>query len=176
MRDKKDHAVRINKGVEWAVHACALLATLPSDRGLSLAALAEFHGVPVAYMAKQMQALSKVGIVKTSLGKTGGYALARPPSEIDLWEITRAIDGPAPLFRCTEIRQQGPCASHRDECLQACPIAAAFAYAEQTYRAALRHVSLSDILTATANTATPGHLDTVFGWLGQSVTALPVSS
>ena len=30
--------MRINKGVEWAAHACALLAPLWPDRGLSLAA------------------------------------------------------------------------------------------------------------------------------------------
>jgi Rrf2 family protein len=167
--------VRINKGVEWAVHACALLAPLPANHGLSVAAMAEFHGLPVAYMAKQMQALSRAGIVKTSRGKTGGYALARAPSEIDLWEITRAIDGPAPMFRCTEIRQQGFCASQPEECLQACPIAAAFANAEQAYRAALRRVSLADILIATADTASPGRIVTVVGWLGQNLTALPVS-
>lgn len=133
--------MRINKGVEWAVHACTLLAPLPSGRGLSAAAMADFHGVPIAYMAKQMQALSKAGIVKTFKGKTGGYALARASSEINLWEITRAIDGSAPLFRCTEIRQAGPCASAPDECLKACPIAAAFAKAEQSYRTVLRDIS-----------------------------------
>mgnify|MGYP001362501721 FL=1 len=119
--------MRINKGVEWAVHACVLLAPLPHSRGLSLAALAEYHGLPVAYMAKQMQALSRSGIVRTFKGKTGGYALARAPSEINLWDIARAIDGPTPMFRCTEIRQAGPCANSPDECKSACPIAAGFA-------------------------------------------------
>lgn len=168
--------MRINKGVEWAVHACALLAPLPSGRGLSLAALAEYHGLPVAYMAKQMQALSRVGIVQTFKGKTGGYALARTPSEISLWDITRAIDGPGPLFHCTEIRQAGPCASSPSECLKACPIAAAFAKAEQNYRAALREVSLADILMTTASAVSPDHLGKVLGWFNENATTLPTSS
>lgn len=165
--------MRINKGVEWAVHACVLLAPLPRGRGLSLAALAEYHGLPVAYMAKQMQALSRAGIVRTFKGKTGGYALARASSEINLWEITCAIDGPAPLFRCTEIRQAGPCGSPPDECLKACPIAAAFAKAEQSYRAALREVSLGDILTATASAVLPDHMGKIFGWFSENTTTLP---
>ena len=165
--------MRINKGVEWAVHACVLLAPLPSGRGLNLAALAEYHGLPVAYMAKQMQALSRAGIVRTFKGKTGGYALARSPSEINLWDITRAIDGPAPLFRCTEIRQAGPCASSPDECVHACPIASAFAKAEQDYRAALREASLADILMATASAVSPDHVRKVFGWFRENTTALP---
>ncbi len=165
--------MRMNKGVEWAVHACALLAPLPSGRGLSLAALAEYHALPVAYMAKQMQALSKVGIVRACKGKTGGYALARASSEINLWDITRAIDGSQSLFRCTEIRQAGPCSSSPAECVKACPIAVAFAKAEQGYRAALREVSLADILSATAASVSPGHLEKVFGWFGENTTALP---
>lgn len=165
--------MRINKGVEWAVHACALLAPLPAGRGLSLAALAEYHGLPAAYMAKQMQALSRSGIVRTFKGKTGGYALARAPSDINLWDITRAIDGPAPLFRCTEIRQMGPCASSPSDCIKACPIAAAFAKAEQSYRSALREVSLADILAATASAVSSDHIGKVLDWFGSNVTTLP---
>jgi Rrf2 family protein len=91
--------MRMSQGVEWAVHACAVLAPLPPGRGLSLAALAEFHGVPQAYMAKQMQLLSKAGIVRTSRGKTGGYALARPATDVTLLDITRALSGTEPLLR-----------------------------------------------------------------------------
>jgi len=108
--------MRMNQGIEWAAHACAVLAPLPPGRGLSLAALADFHGVPQAYMAKQMQLLSKAGIVRTTRGRTGGYALARPASEVTLWDVTRALNGTQPLFRCTEIRQQGPCAAPRADC------------------------------------------------------------
>ena len=167
--------MRMNKGVEWAVHACGLLAPLPPGQGLSLAALAGYHGVPGAYMAKQMQALSRAGIVNASKGKTGGYALARAPSEINLWDITRAVDGPASFFRCTEIRQAGPCANPPERCVKACPIAAAFTKAEQTYRATLRGVSLADILVLTASAVTPDHLGKISGWLSENTTTLPMS-
>ena len=60
--------MKINSGVEWAAHACALLATLPPGWSLSAQALAAYHEVPPAYMAKQLQALSKAGIVKSNRG------------------------------------------------------------------------------------------------------------
>lgn len=165
--------MRINKGVEWAVHACALLAPLRPGAGLSLAALAEFHGVPEPYMAKQMQALSKAQLVRTSRGKTGGYALARDAHTISLWDITVAIDGEVPAFRCTEIRQNGPCGLKRKDCVRACPIAAAFARAEEAYRDALRDISLADIMASVAKDSSAAHLQGVLAWLGRSVTALP---
>jgi len=165
--------MRMNKGVEWAVHACSVLAPLAPGHGLSLAALAQFHGVPLAYMAKQMQLLSRAGIVATSRGKTGGYRLARLPREISLWDITRAVDGTEPMFRCTEIRQQGPCASSRAECAMACPIARAFAGAEQAFRDALKGVTLEAIVLSTGEQVSSGHLAEIFDWLNHNVTALP---
>jgi Rrf2 family protein len=165
--------MRINKGVEWAVHACALLAPLPPGTGLSLAALAEFHGLPEPYMAKQMQALSKAGLVRTSRGKTGGYALARAADAISLWDITVAIDSPAPAFRCTEIRQNGPCALKRKDCVEACPIAAAFARAERAYRETLCEIRLSDIVASVGADSTAAHLQAVLRWFEGNVTALP---
>lgn len=165
--------MRINKGVEWGVHACTLLAPLGPGKGLSLALLAEYHGVPAAYMAKQMQALSKAGIVRTSRGKTGGYSLARPASDISLWDIKAAIDGTLPAFRCTEIRQQGPCALNRDQCKQACPIAAAFAQAEAAYRDALKAISVTDIVSDIGTTGDPHHLTQIMGWYAHNVTDLP---
>ena len=55
--------MRLSQGVEWAAHACVILAAVGQGRALNKAALAEYHGVPAPYMAKQMQLLSKAGIV-----------------------------------------------------------------------------------------------------------------
>ena len=165
--------MRINKGVEWGVHACTLLAPLGPGKGLSLAHLADYHGVPAAYMAKQMQALSKAGIVRTSRGKTGGYSLARPASAISLWDIKAAIDGTLPAFRCTEIRQKGPCALSRDQCKQACQIAAAFGQAETSYRQALQAIRLTDLVAEVATTSDHHHLTQIMDWYANYITDLP---
>jgi Rrf2 family protein len=165
--------MRMNKGVEWAVHACALLAPLGAGRGLSLAVLADYHGVPLPYMAKQMQLLSKAGIVRTSRGKTGGYALARAPDAISLWDIKQAVDGSEPAFRCTEIRQKGPCAIPRADCRTPCAIAATFASAEAAYRQILRDTKLTSILAEVGGHGSAQHLGDIMRWYEGNVTTLP---
>lgn len=165
--------MRLSQGVEWATHACTLLVAAGPGRGLSLTALAEYHGVPAPYMAKQMQALSKAGIVRTSRGKTGGYALARPANEITLWDVTRALNGPEPLFQCTEIRQQGPCAARREDCKRPCHIAKAFAEAEQAWRSALQGVTIADIAMDVGRDSAPEHLGHALSWLCANLTELP---
>jgi len=165
--------MRLSQGVEWAAHACTLLVAAGPQRGLSLAALAEYHGVPAPYMAKQMQALSKAGIVRTSRGKTGGYALARPANAITLWDVTSALGGGQPLFQCTEIRQQGPCAAKREDCKRPCHIAKAFAEAEQAWRAALQGVTIADIAMEVGRDSSAEHLGHALSWLGANLTELP---
>jgi Rrf2 family protein len=137
--------MKIAEGVEWAAHACAVLAALPAGQGLNAAAMASFHELPPAYMAKHLQALSKAGIVSAVRGAGGGYALARPASEITLWDIQAAISGSRPSFQCQDIRRKGPCAGYSPNGAP-CAIACAFAAAERAYRDQLSSVALSELV------------------------------
>nr|WP_298897105.1 Rrf2 family transcriptional regulator [uncultured Altererythrobacter sp.] len=161
--------MRINKGVEWAAHACAVLAPLWPDRGLALSALAEFHDLPEPYMAKQMQALARAGIVAGGRGRSGFYTLARAPDEITLLDILLAVDGDEPMFRCTEIRQNGPCASKPADCKVPCNIAAGFRRAEESYRQSLSEI---DLVTLSRSVAAQLGMEKVMqagAWIGENV-------
>lgn len=161
--------MKIGAGVEWCAHACALLAVLPEDWALPADALARYFDVPPAYLAKQLQALSKAGLVVSQRGATGGYRLARPAAEISLWDITEAVEGTAPSFRCQEIRQGGPCGTPARECKRPCGIAASFYAAETAFRDHLRTVSLSDILVDVAKEASSVRNKDIFEWISANV-------
>ena len=45
----------MGEGVEWALHVCTVLALLPEGTAMPATRLAEFHGVPAPYLAKQLQ-------------------------------------------------------------------------------------------------------------------------
>ena len=159
--------MQLGKGVEWTTHICAMLPLVPPGHGLSVDALADYFEVPSAYLAKQMQLLRRAGIVESVRGKGGGYRLARSPDAITLLDIVTAIEGPMPAFRCTEIRQNGPCGLKRKDCKRPCEIAAAFGEAEQTYRDALAAKSLAMIMQDAAMNATPEHLSGIAQWVQQ---------
>jgi len=135
----------MSDGVEWAVHLCGVLAAAPDGLGVPRNKLAEFYELPPAYLAKHLQALSRAGIVTGGRGVKGGYRLARDVTKISLLDIVLAIEGAEPAFRCTEIRQRGPCAAPASACRMACPIAAAFLAAEAAWRRALASVTLAAI-------------------------------
>ena len=163
--------MKISKGVEWACHAAALMAGLPEGQGLRAETLARYHEVPAAYMAKQLQALSKAGIVKSSRGARGGYRLAKAPVDINLWDITAAIEGRTMMFRCMEIRQNGPCPAKAAACKTPCAIAQSFHAAELAFRESLKAVALADIALQVLKVKSAEDIQDTLDWVaGEAVT------
>lgn len=142
--------MKLGDGVEQAIHSVTMLAGLSDGGVLSAAALAEFHGVSPTYLLKHLQALSGAGIVATVPGPKGGYRLAREPAAISLLDIVLAVEGPAPAFRCSEIRQRGPDPLPARYFKAPCGINQAMLKAEKAYRAELAKVSMADIATGLA--------------------------
>ncbi len=154
----------LGEGIEWAAHVCALLAALPPGRSLSVAALAEFHELPKAYLAKQCQTLARAGLVRSNRGPNGGYCLARPAAKITLWDVLAALDGSGPEFRCQEIRRRGPCPS-RQGITTPCSIAAAFWEAERFYRERLQKVTIAEIVAQLGAHPEPDRVAKFRAWL-----------
>ena len=151
--------------VEWALHCCAILAGLPEGRYLSTKALAELHGLPKEYLSKALQSLSQAGLVDTTLGPSGGYRLAKPPTEINFLDIVEAVEGNARTFVCNNIRENNPCLAKNHRARGACAVARVMWEADEAWRQKLRSVTLSD-LVQTLSEETPAKLwkDT-FEWV-----------
>lgn len=138
--------MKLGDGVEQAIHVVTLLGGMPQDGVISAAALAAFHGVSKSYLLKHLQSLSGAGILSTTPGPAGGYQLARAARDISLLDIVLAVEGPAPAFRCKEIRQQGPSPLPRKKYTRPCEINAAMLRAERAYRQELAKVTVAQLL------------------------------
>src|SRR5215510_13377751 len=68
--------------------------TAPSGEYRSAREIAARHNIPPALLAKLLQRLARKGLVASHHGIKGGYQIARPASEITLWEIIEALEGP----------------------------------------------------------------------------------
>ncbi|MET7617559.1 Rrf2 family transcriptional regulator [Streptomyces sp. NPDC005408] len=150
-------------GVEWALHCCVVLTSV--EEPVPAARLAQLHDVPPTYLAKQLQALSRAGLVQAVQGKSGGYVLTRSPALITVLEVVEAVDGPGPAFVCTEIRQRGPMATPPESCTAPCAIARAMASAESAWRKALRSVTIADLANDVESDSGDGALAGISAWL-----------
>jgi len=140
--------MKLPESTEWVLHATASLAQLDQGVTASAAQLAEHYGVPVAYLAKQLQALVRAGVLSGTTGPRGGFRLARSADHITLLHIVEAVDGAAPFYTCNEIRQSGRGASPPEQCRQACGLAVRMAAAEAAWRESLRAVTVADVVAS----------------------------
>ena len=168
--DNYDPGMRTNQGVEWGAHCAVVLAMLPPGASLSAAALAEYHGVPGPYLAKTLQAMAGGGLVQASPGRGGGYRLARSADRITLFDVVRAIEGEASLFRCTEIRKRGPARAPARSYSPVCAIAGAVWRAESAWEHELASTTIADLAAEVGRQAPPTAITRSIRWLGTRVT------
>jgi len=72
----------------------------PGDR-LSATELSVETGVPLPTTQKLMGQLAGAGLLDSTRGASGGFALARPATEISLADIVEAVEGPIAMTVCS---------------------------------------------------------------------------
>lgn len=85
--------MQISARGDYAVRAALSLAiAYPSL--LSTQTIAAEQDMPRKFLEAVLADLRRAGIVRAQRGAEGGYTLARPPREIAVGAILRAVDGP----------------------------------------------------------------------------------
>lgn len=95
----------LSKSVEYAIHSLVNLVDCPKGKTITIRSLAEFQNITETYLAKIFTRLKKGGIVKSNIGVTGGYTLAKDPAAITFWDIVVAVEGQFSFFECHNIRE-----------------------------------------------------------------------
>jgi Rrf2 family protein len=145
--------VKLPVSTEWVLHCATTLAQLEPGATASAAQLAAYYDLPAPYLAKQLQALVKAGVLAATTGPRGGFRLARPASEITLLQVVEAVDGASSPYECQEIRQRGRGALPAEDCRDTCVLAAKMADAHAAWRRTLAADSLADVLAELPPTA-----------------------
>ncbi len=76
---------------------------------ISVNQLAEKQGVSVAYLEQIIAALKKAGLVEAARGASGGYTLTRPPEDIYVGEVLRALEGSTAILHCVGVDSTAEC-------------------------------------------------------------------
>ena len=137
--------MQFSVGVEYAFHSLFYLIGLPQGKNVGIKDLARFNRLTETYLSKIFTKLRKAGIVRAVPGANGGYELARGAAEISFWEVIEAIEGPANLFQCAEIRRNNILVEDPSIYSSACPclIKVVIAEGEEQMRNYLRGKSLA---------------------------------
>jgi Rrf2 family protein len=90
--------MRISAKADYAVRAAVELATRgdgPSKGEL----IADAQDIPLKFLENILGELKHAGLVRSQRGTEGGYWLGRPPEEITIADVIRAVEGPLASVR-----------------------------------------------------------------------------
>lgn len=94
--------LRLSKKTDYALLAMRHLAA-NADRGaVSARELAETYNIPTELLAKVLQKLVRGRFLESQQGIRGGYALARPATNMSVADVIQAVDGPLMVTACSE--------------------------------------------------------------------------
>jgi FeS assembly SUF system regulator len=130
--------LKLSKKADYALIAVRHLATHHAERSLSASDIAEIYCISAPLLAKVMQRLARHGVVTARHGASGGYQLARHPSEISALEVISAVDGPLMITSC--VTSHGSC----DQSLK-CTVREPLRRVNQSIVDVLRHVTISQM-------------------------------
>ena len=108
--------MQITRMADYATRVLIHLAALPAGTRANRVALAKSVDVPIEFLGKVLQALTRARLILSHRGVNGGFELARASREITMLDIVEAIDGPIALNVCVVRPEACPrawwCAAH----------------------------------------------------------------
>jgi len=110
-------SVLFSKSCEYAVQAILYLAReAKSGKPVFLKEISDNLNIPYHFLSKVLQALARVNLLVSHKGAGGGFSLGKPPKEIALIDIVRAVDGDTFLDHCVlgfpGCGERNPCPVH----------------------------------------------------------------
>ncbi|MDP3749778.1 MAG: Rrf2 family transcriptional regulator [Phenylobacterium sp.] len=130
----------------YALRALVYLAGRAEPGPAAIGEIAEASAAPRKFLEAILLELKRRQILVSVRGRSGGYALARPASEISFADVIRVLDGPLALAPCASKTAYRPC----DTCptVTDCPAHPALVAARDAVAAVLEGWSIEKAVLA----------------------------
>ena len=134
----------ISQRARYAFKAVVALARAKPGEGLQIKQLCEQEKLPRKFLEQILLTLKAAGYITSRRGRDGGYGILKPPSQIMVGPMLRAVDGPIAPLPCLSRTAYRRCDDCRDEV--SCEVRIAFDKAYSDYLGTLEHLSLADVM------------------------------
>jgi len=101
--------------IRYATRMLIYLAGHPLTQRVSLRQIEADQGISAKFAKQIMQPLERAGLVRSTRGASGGYALGRAPETISLADIFAAFEESIALSPCSGTDPEG-CTRHHAGC------------------------------------------------------------
>ncbi len=91
--------MRISAKADYAVRAVVELAADDGEKPVKAERIATAQDIPLNFLENILGELRHAGLVRSHRGAEGGFRIARPPEEITVADVIRAVEGPLASVR-----------------------------------------------------------------------------
>jgi Rrf2 family protein len=105
----------LSQKAKYAIKALLVLARAGGGDLVQANQIAEEQNIPKKFLDLIFFELRRHGLIQSTRGREGGYALAMPAAEISIASIVRAVDGPLAPLPCASVKFYRRCSDCDDE-------------------------------------------------------------
>jgi Rrf2 family nitric oxide-sensitive transcriptional repressor len=87
---------------DYALRVLLYLAHFP-DRRVGTEEISRAYGISKHHLVRVVKTLDEAGLVRVTVGRTGGVTLAAPPAQIRLGSVVRATEASFRLVECHDM-------------------------------------------------------------------------
>jgi len=125
----------------YGLRAMINLAKREKLGSVSLSVIAKEETISLKYLERLFSGLKKAGLVKAVKGASGGYKLAKPAKQINIYDIIIALEGELSPFHCTGNNEKIYCGKLCD-----CGVTQVLTKVEQAIAKSLKGIKLNQLL------------------------------
>ncbi|MGH7149536.1 MAG: SUF system Fe-S cluster assembly regulator [Planctomycetota bacterium] len=93
--------IRLTKKTDYGIVLMTHFARDPGRAVHNAREIAAETRLPLPIVSQVLKVLARGGLLASHRGTKGGYTLTRPPEEVAVSDVLRAIEGPIGLMECT---------------------------------------------------------------------------
>ena len=141
----------ITQKMKYALKALLALAdeaARDQPRALTIEEIAARSGAPKRFLEHILLEVRNAGVIASMRGRSGGYRLAKNPSEVSISDLLRRIDGPIAPLPCLSRSAYQRCDDCTDEAT--CRIRRTFGEVFWSYLLIIESLTLEDMLRSDA--------------------------
>ncbi len=94
--------MKLTRAADYAIRGVIYMSMQPAGAVVVIPEIAREMGIPVGFLARIFQSLSRAGLVISHRGKKGGYSLTREPASLTLKDVVEAVEGNISLNICLD--------------------------------------------------------------------------
>lgn len=134
----------ISKKTKYALIALGYLAERSTGEPTLISELAKEGNIPKKFLEAILVALRKGGVLKSKIGKGGGYMLALPPASITIGRVVSILEGGFALVECLNDNVKAVCEECGDP--SCCGIRLVMGEVKQAIDSVLESTTLADMV------------------------------